>query len=262
LKEKALENLNTFSLFEKFLIISALGVDYENVFSSRIEDESIKNLLILYALKTVSPKSVKNDIQEIHDVIINRLGSLLTSSMFSYKEIFLFEFFVSNEMKHSFKYDEHDAISLIRQILNNFSYAVSKIIKNRRKDHEEFTISDEYDVQDLLYVILYPLFPDLTPEDYTIKHAGSNKRIDLVINSKHITIEVKMLKAKDTEGRFIEELNVDISTYHKYPDMEYLFGFVYDPFHKISNPNKFYQLNGKKSNNEVNYEVEIIINPN
>lgn len=261
LKGKALENLNTFGLFEQFLIISALGEDYENLYSGEIENESIQNLFTLYALKTIAPKSMSNDINEIRNIIVNRVGTLLTSATFSYKEIFLFEFFVSNEMKHSFKYDEHDAISLIRQILNNFSYAVSKIIKDRRKDHIEFIISDEYDVQDVLYVMLYPLFPDLTPEDYTVKHAGSNKRIDLVINSKHITIEVKMLKEKESEGKFIEELNVDISTYHKYPDIEYLFGFVYDPFHKINNPSKFYQLNGKKSNNEVSYEVEIIINP-
>ncbi len=33
------------------------------------------------------------------------------------------------------------------------------------------------------------------------------------------------------------------------------------PFHKVTNHNWFYELNGERSHGEVSYEVEVIVNP-
>ena len=61
---------------------------------------------------------------------------------------------------------------LFLSTLSNFHNAVKKIIQGRRKDHDLFRIQDEYDVQDILYVIFKSIFPTLKEEDPTPKVGG------------------------------------------------------------------------------------------
>lgn len=51
----------------------------------------------------------------------------------------------------------------------------------------------------------------------------------LELPSEDIVIEVKIVRESNKEKKFIEELNTDISSYHKHPNTKVLFGFVYDP---------------------------------
>jgi len=158
------------------------------------------------------------------------------------------------------RYINKDAEELIRDILNNFSNAVQKIIKERRKDHLCFEIKDEYDVQDILYVILKSVFSNLKEEDPIPKVGGKSSKIDLILREEEILIEVKMIRqsAKD-EFEFIKQLKIDFESYHECIWLKKLFCFVYDPFKKIKDINNFYDLNGQRVKGNHKFDVEVIV---
>lgn len=158
------------------------------------------------------------------------------------------------------KYFNKSSEEVVRDILNNFSNAIQKIIKNRRKDHPNFEIKDEYDVQDILYVILKSVFPNLRDEDAIPKVGSKTTKIDLIIREERILVEVKMIKEKDSnETHFIEQLKADFESYHECKWLGKLFCFVYDPYKKTRDISNFYDLNGDRTKGEHNFNVEVIV---
>lgn len=260
IKNEISSNIKNFCLFDQLLLSVSSGITPPKAEEINIAKESTNNLLALYALDVLFPETGKQA-AEIKETIVNRLGQFVATIDISFREIFLIKFFLHSELKNRFKFKEHDGKSIVKSILSNFQDSVIKITGQRRENREAFKINDEYDVQDLLYAVLKPIFPTIQTEDYTPKYGGLSKRIDLVLPSEDIVIEVKIIREGDGEKKFIEELNTDISTYHKHPNTKTLFGFVYDPLHKITNHNWFDELNGKRSHEDISYEVEIIVNP-
>ncbi|MFY1611820.1 hypothetical protein ACOMSG_03100 [Macellibacteroides fermentans] len=149
---------------------------------------------------------------------------------------------------------------LVRNILSNFSNSIRKIIKNRRKGHADFSINDEYDVQDILYVVLKSVFPHLRDEDAIAKVGAKSTKIDLILREEQILIEAKMIKQSDTnETHFIEELKVDFESYHQCNWLSKLFCFVYDPYEKTKDLSNFHDLNGTRVKNGHKFSVEVIV---
>jgi hypothetical protein len=149
---------------------------------------------------------------------------------------------------------------LVRNVLHNFSNAIKKIISGRRLNHPNFKIEDEYDVQDILYVILKSVFPNLREEDPIPKVGGKSTKIDLIIREEKIMIEVKMIKLKDSnETHFIEQLKADFESYHECKWLRQLFCFVYDPYKKTRDISNFNDLNGERTKGEHNFNVEVIV---
>ncbi len=158
------------------------------------------------------------------------------------------------------KYINIEAEEIVRQILNNFSNAVQKITTNRRQGHSPFIISDEYDVQDILYVILKPLFPNLRAEDPIPIVGAKSTKIDLILREEKILIEAKMIKQSDNnEKHFIEQLKVDIESYHSCQWLDKLFCFVYDPSKKTLDAANFTDLNGTRTKKNHTFDVEIVL---
>ncbi|WP_026705042.1 PD-(D/E)XK nuclease domain-containing protein [Flavobacterium soli] len=158
------------------------------------------------------------------------------------------------------KFINKNADEVVRDVMNNFSNAIQKIIKDRRVNHPTFRIEDEYDVQDILYVILKSIFPTLREEDPIPKVGGKSTKIDLIIREEKILIEVKMIKIKDSnEIHFIEQLKVDFESYHQCKWLRKLFCFVYDPYKKTRDISNFNDLNGERRKGENNFNVEVIV---
>ena len=61
----------------------------------------------------------------------------------------------------------------------------------------QWHIDHEYHVQNLLWVLLAPIFPDLDDEQYLTKIGQKNPRADLYIPSMRIIVEVKFLRSGD-----------------------------------------------------------------
>lgn len=158
------------------------------------------------------------------------------------------------------KFVNKNADEVVRDVLNNFSNAIQKIITGRRLNHPNFKIEDEYDVQDISYVILKSIFSNLREEDPIPKVGGKSTKIDLILREEKILIEVKMIKAKDSnETHFIEQLKVDFESYHECKWLRKLFCFVYDPYKKTRDISNFNDLNGERTKGEHNFNVEVIV---
>lgn len=85
----------------------------------------------------------------------------------------------------------------------------SRRVAQARKWH----IDNEYHVQNLLWAILSPVFPDLKDEEYVPGVGPLHPRTDLCIPSLNLIIEVKYMRASLGARDLIEEIAADTSLY-------------------------------------------------
>ena len=79
-------------------------------------------------------------------------------------------------------------------------------------------------------------FADIRPEEFTPSYAGSATRMDFLLPTHSLVIEVKRIRDKAHAARVGDELIVDIEHYHRHPDCTRLWCAVYDPRMLIKNP--------------------------
>jgi REase_DpnII-MboI len=77
----------------------------------------------------------------------------------------------------------------------------------------QWHIDHEYHVQNLLWALLAPIFPDLDDEQYLAKIGQKNPRADLYIPSMKLIVEAKFLRAGDRMQKIIDEISSDASLY-------------------------------------------------
>lgn len=181
----------------------------------------------------------------------------ITKSAIGISKLVLLEDYL--KMDNRIGYQNLTALQIIHQVIQNFPEAIKKI-KNRRKGKDDYQFKDEYDVQDILYVMLKPLFPSLKEEDPIPKVGVNSTKIDLIHREEGVLIEVKMIKESDSdESKFIKQLKEDIQSYHLCQWMKNLICFVYDPFDKTKDRNNFYDLNGQQTIQGKTFTVEVIV---
>ena len=78
----------------------------------------------------------------------------------------------------------------------------------------QWHIDHEYHVQNLLWALLAPIFPDLDDEQYLTKIGQKNPRADLYIPSMRLIVEVKFLRLGDRFQKIIDEISSDASLYN------------------------------------------------
>lgn len=122
----------------------------------------------------------------------------------------------------------------LSHLLTKF-HSVARQLRARHADRETLSISDEYDVQDLLYALLRLSFDDIRPEEWTPSYAGKCGRMDFLLKSEKIIVEVKMTRKGLADKEIGDQLIVDIARYQEHPDCETLVCFVYDPDGYIRN---------------------------
>ena len=131
--------------------------------------------------------------------------------------------------------------------------------KQARKRHDKrvtIDVHDEYDVQDLLHILLKLHFEDIRPEEHTPSYAGSSSRMDFLLKDIKTVIEVKKTRDNLKDKEVGEQLTLDIAKYSTHPDCNMLYCFVYDPEELITNPKGVERdLSGEK--NGLNVQVFI-----
>ncbi|WP_417384166.1 hypothetical protein [Gimesia sp.] len=85
--------------------------------------------------------------------------------------------------------------------------------KRKGAEARKWHIDNEYHVQNLLWVILAPLFPDLKDEEYTPKVGALQPRADICIPSMQLIIEVKFWRSTTSSQDMIREIAQDNSLY-------------------------------------------------
>lgn len=89
-------------------------------------------------------------------------------------------------------------------------------------------IANEYHVQDLLWAVLAPLFPDLNDEETLPPVGQKNPRADLTIPSLGTIVEVKFVRPRTSFQSIIGEVAEDASLYGTDPRWRALIPFVWD----------------------------------
>lgn len=135
-----------------------------------------------------------------------------------------------------------DNVSNVSQLTSLFLLVkrFHRIVRQLRKRHnnrQTIEIEDEYDVQDLFHSLLQIYFDDIRSEEWTPSYAGGTSRMDFLLKTERIVIEIKKTRQGLTQKEIGEQLIIDIEKYQSHPDCKTLFCFVYDPEAKIVNPN-------------------------
>lgn len=130
--------------------------------------------------------------------------------------------------------------------------------KTKCSNPVKWAVENEYHVQNLLYILLAPIFPDIQDEIYTEPIGQKTPRIDLRIPSANTIIEVKY--RKDTKKSFqslIGELGEDKSLYssdERFKDSK-LICFLWDNTISTQEHSKF-----KEGILKIGFEECIVIN--
>lgn len=93
----------------------------------------------------------------------------------------------------------------------------------------QWHVDNEYHVQNLLWLLLAPLFPDLIDEDATPKVGPVQPRADIGIPSLRLIVEAKFMRADDPPKKMVEQIAEDASLY-LVPGSKYdrLIPFIWD----------------------------------
>lgn len=130
-------------------------------------------------------------------------------------------------------------IERLRRIAARLPLIAQQLLNRRSKagiPRPTLTIEDEYDVQDLLHAILRLDFDDIRPEEWSPSYAGSSKRMDFLLKTESIVIEVKKTREGLGQKEIGEQLTIDIANYRKHKDCRHLFCLVWDKDGMIQNP--------------------------
>jgi len=127
------------------------------------------------------------------------------------------------------------ALALVRTICARF-HTVTTQLRHRHNDRATLTVTDEYDVQDLLYALLRLHFDDVRPEEWTPSYAGGASRMDFLLKEEKIVVEAKMTRTGLTDKQIADQLIIDAARYKAHADCKKLVCFVYDPESRVRNP--------------------------
>lgn len=251
IKELISEKFNQYDLRYKFLITKFLPEYTENFLKDldtvQIDDKykSIFKFLFLNSKSSNLERNVRefidSDLDLIDLIILEELQNKFIHDLLNFTRINL------------------SSYDVVKMVLENFSNSIKKVIQPRREGHASFTVKDEYDIQDLLYIILKSIFPNLIYEEQIPKIAGKGTKVEFVIKDEGIMIEAKMIKENDSnETKFIKELKEDLESYHTYPYLRELIFYVYDPFNKTKDKNNFSSLEGNREKKGQTFNVTVV----
>jgi hypothetical protein len=153
--------------------------------------------------------------------------------------------------------DFHSATARLIELANSF-HRVALRLRTRHADRPPFLINDEYDVQDLFAALLETRFEDVRREEWGPSYAGGATRVDFFLKNESVLLETKMTREGLTDRKLGEELIVDIAHYKQRSNCKALACFVYDPEHRLKNPNG---LENDLSRRDEHLEVRVLIRP-
>jgi len=155
--------------------------------------------------------------------------------------------------------EQVDQTSLIIRIIDNFRVG-AKLLVERGHNRPPFLIETEYDVQDLLFACVRSLFNDARTEEWTPKHASTSKRVDIVVPSAGVLIEVKYIRNRPHSKSVSDEIKVDIESYHSHPSCKTLLVLIYDPQGHLTDPDSLeMDLSGRRIKGNSSFDVQVMV---
>lgn len=150
---------------------------------------------------------------------------------------------------------------LLREIIAGLSESIT-FLQDREGERPPYEITCEQDIRDLLYAIIKPIFPDARLEEYTPKHGGRSKRIDLVIPDISTVIETKYVRNRSHAKGIGDELKVDFESYHEHSHCARLIAVVWDQDALLPDQTNFESdLAGSRDKDGSRFQVEMNVLP-
>jgi len=135
----------------------------------------------------------------------------------------------------------------------------------RRSSGSIVVVNSEADVQDLLYLALKPVFPDLVYEEPTKKGAAGYSIGDFWLPCLKLVLEAKYIDTSQDVKPKADEMSQDIWKYSTQIDCQRIVFFVYDPHLSIPDrPNYADQLSTKAAEVRVSgraVQIQTVIKP-
>lgn len=133
-------------------------------------------------------------------------------------------------------------------------------LTHRRAGATPLSFEIEADIQDLLHSQLRPWIADIRAEEFTPSYAGSSTRMDFLLTSHKLVIEVKRVRDRGHGSRVGNELIIDVEHYRKHPDCERLWCVIYDPARQLQNPaGLIADLEGQRTMPGGNVQVRVFV---
>jgi hypothetical protein len=105
-----------------------------------------------------------------------------------------------------------DPVDIAVALCRRFEY-VSRQLLRRHQDRTTLTITDEYDVQDLMHALLLVEFRDVRAESWTPTYLGKGSRTDFLVPEGGFVLEVKKTRPTLVDRHVGSELAEDITRY-------------------------------------------------
>jgi hypothetical protein len=123
-----------------------------------------------------------------------------------------------------------DVLALLRNATRSLrDWTWEEKPRTKTSQARQWHIDHEYHVQNLLWVVLAPLFPDLESEGYSAKVGFTQPRADLVIPSLKLIIEAKFARASESLKEIQRQLAQDAAMYFPQDGQyERVIAFVWD----------------------------------
>lgn len=97
--------------------------------------------------------------------------------------------------------------------LERWTWENKPLTSKRGAQARKWHVDHEYHVQNILWSVLAPIFPDLEGEFYTEPIGQKHPRADLGLRSLQVIVEAKFMRASDPPQKIIEEIAADVSFY-------------------------------------------------
>jgi hypothetical protein len=208
---------------------------------------------------TVPAEALANPILRCAFTVNNQYDDLADAGLIRYATQYVVDRTIQAQVSATWQtpLNRTAATELVRNICDRFSI-VAKTLTQRHQDRPTITISDEYDMQDLLAALLKLHFTDVRPEEWTPSYAGNASRMDFLLKPEQLVVEAKMTRKNLGQKEVVAELAEDILRYQAHQDCKTLVCFVYDPIGKCSNP---VAIENDLTKNHGAVDVVVIVRP-
>ena len=209
--------------------LALLPEDLKDQFRS-VYEKSVKDFLI----SPTDSYSVVNEYEQVRYFFRYEYADYFYKPFFTQRQILL------EASKRALKPDRvstiFEAVDAVVLIARRFGL-IARTLEQRRSGQEPLIIANEYDAQYLFKGLLKLFFEDVRPEEWTPSYAGKSTRMDFLIKSEQIVVELKMTReGLKTASQVGEELIIDIHHYRSHHNCKTLVAFVYDPNKFIGEP--------------------------
>ena len=247
-----------------------IGVTWTMHSTPRLRDLSLASLGLLYWLinqkalaasigLTLNEPELAAAVLQIAFLDKNRCDDLADAGLILYATENVVERTIQASIEETWKAPRNmqAATALVRAICERFTIAANALAE-RHDNRATISMTDEYDVQDLLGALLRVHFTDVRLEEWTPSYAGNASRMDFLLKPEQVVVEAKMTRKGLGQKELVTQLAEDILRYQSHQDCKTLICFVYDPTAKCSNPTA---LENDLTKNHGSLKVIVMVQP-